>query len=194
MKQKTKLRKLKSKIEGITLVALVVTIIVLLILAAVAINYTIGNNGIFTRAENAVDRYEVASDKEKNELNEASNFIDEYIKINSKWNLGKTVLEAKELNKPFENDTIIKDDLLNDVKVPAGFKIAEDSKTKVEDGVVIEDDVGNQFVWVPAKTGDGTIVHTTLGDITITYQRTDFGKQDGIYDDFSETMPMKSQV
>ena len=189
MKQKTKLRKLKSKIEGITLVALVVTIIVLLILAAVAINYTIGNNGIFTRAENAVDRYEVASDKEKNELNEASNFIDEYIKINSKWNLGKTVLEAKELNKPFENDTIIKDDLLNDVKVPAGFKIAEDSKTKVEDGVVIEDDVGNQFVWVPAKTGDGTIVHTTLGDITITYQRTDFGKQDGIYDDFSETMP-----
>ncbi len=39
------------------MIALVVTIVVLLILAAVAINLTIGNNGIFTRAQNAVEEY-----------------------------------------------------------------------------------------------------------------------------------------
>ena len=47
--------------KGIPLIALVKTIIVLLILAAVAINLTIGNNGIFTRAQDAVVRNENAS-------------------------------------------------------------------------------------------------------------------------------------
>ena len=37
----TKIRKLNKEVRGITLVALVVTIIVLLILAGVAINFTI---------------------------------------------------------------------------------------------------------------------------------------------------------
>ena len=42
--------KLKKQVKGITLVALVVTIIVLLILAGVAINFTIGEDGIFRKA------------------------------------------------------------------------------------------------------------------------------------------------
>ena len=46
------------------MIALVVTIIVLLILAAVAINLTIGDNGIFTRAQNATEKYEIAQEKE----------------------------------------------------------------------------------------------------------------------------------
>ena len=49
------------KQSGITLIALVVTIIVLLILAGVAISLTIGNNGIFTRAQVAVVKNENAS-------------------------------------------------------------------------------------------------------------------------------------
>ena len=44
----------ENKEKGITLVALVVTIIVLLILAGIAINLTVGNNGIFTRASATV--------------------------------------------------------------------------------------------------------------------------------------------
>lgn len=48
------LKELKKNIKGITLIALVVTIIVLLILAGVAINLTIGDNGIITRASMAV--------------------------------------------------------------------------------------------------------------------------------------------
>lgn len=40
--------------KGITLVALVITIIVLLILAGVSISLVIGNNGVLTQASNAV--------------------------------------------------------------------------------------------------------------------------------------------
>ena len=39
--------------RGITLVALVVTIVVLLILAGVTITYALSNNGIFTKAQEA---------------------------------------------------------------------------------------------------------------------------------------------
>ena len=55
------IKKIQKSVKGITLIALVVTIIVLLILAGVAISLTIGNNGIFTRAQIAVVRNENAS-------------------------------------------------------------------------------------------------------------------------------------
>ena len=42
--------------RGITLVALVVTIVVLLILAGVTITYALSNNGIFERAKEARDK------------------------------------------------------------------------------------------------------------------------------------------
>ena len=43
-----------KKQEGITLVALVITIIVLLILAGVSISLVMGNNGVLTQASSAV--------------------------------------------------------------------------------------------------------------------------------------------
>ena len=43
--------------RGITLVALVITIIVLIILATVAISFAFGNNGLVNRAEDARDYY-----------------------------------------------------------------------------------------------------------------------------------------
>ena len=47
--------------KGITLVALVITIIVLLILAGVSISLVIGNNGVLTQASNAVVKNEKAT-------------------------------------------------------------------------------------------------------------------------------------
>ena len=43
--------------RGITLVALVITIVVLIILATVAISFAFGNNGLVNRAEDAKDFY-----------------------------------------------------------------------------------------------------------------------------------------
>lgn len=56
--------------RGITLIALVVTIIVLLILAGVAISLTIGQNGIFNRAQAAANTWRNAETNESHAFNE----------------------------------------------------------------------------------------------------------------------------
>ena len=58
----------RVKENGITLIALVVTIVVLLILAGVSISMLTGNNGIITQAQNAKNKTEEAEEKEKIQL------------------------------------------------------------------------------------------------------------------------------
>ena len=58
----------RTKQNGITLIALVITIIVLLILAAVSIATLTGENGILTRANDAKTSTEIAEEREKVEL------------------------------------------------------------------------------------------------------------------------------
>ena len=58
----------RNNTKGITLIALVITIIVLLILAGVSIAMLTGQNGILTQANNAKNATELASAKEKVEL------------------------------------------------------------------------------------------------------------------------------
>ena len=62
------MNKFNNKEKGITLIALVITIIVLLILAGVSIAMLTGQNGILTQAQNAKTATEQASAKEKVEL------------------------------------------------------------------------------------------------------------------------------
>ena len=59
---------LEKKNRGITLIALVVTIVVLLILSGVSINMLLGNNGIITMAQKAKNEYEEAKKREEREL------------------------------------------------------------------------------------------------------------------------------
>ena len=58
------------KERGITLVSLVVTIIILIILAGVSINLTLGENGIITIAKQAKENTELAKIEEETMLNE----------------------------------------------------------------------------------------------------------------------------
>ena len=53
-------------------------IIVLLILAGVAINLTVGDNGLFRRAQNAADTWELAEQNEQSELKNMESFINGY--------------------------------------------------------------------------------------------------------------------
>ena len=73
--------------------------------------------------------------------------------------------------------TEAEDTLGNPVYIPGGFKIAEDSGSTVKEGIVVEDESGNQFVWIPVSNinGDGsnkikvdenTEVEITLGRYT----------------------------
>ena len=56
---------MKKNVHGITLIALVITIIVLLILAGVSIAMLTGQNGILTQAQNAKDKTEYKNAEEK---------------------------------------------------------------------------------------------------------------------------------
>ena len=99
-----KKKKIKKGNEGITLVALVVTIVVLLILAGISLNLVLGENGIITRAQEARDKTEQArinSEKSINSLEqELSNYMNKIDSENggsgtaadlSKYNIGDEV-------------------------------------------------------------------------------------------------------
>jgi len=59
-----------KKAKGITLIALVITVVILIILAGFAINLTIGENGIFSKAKYARDKYLNEESLEQQQLNE----------------------------------------------------------------------------------------------------------------------------
>ena len=63
-----------------------------------------------------------------------------------------TITDAKkdEMKNKTENSDLTVTD--GTVTIPAGFKVAEDSGTTIDEGIVIEDSKQNQFVWVPVKT------------------------------------------
>ena len=88
-----KKQKLKES-KGITLIALVITIIVLLILAGVVIATLTGDNGILTKAQNAKTQNEKASIKEQIELAVVASRMND----NLDASIDTTVLET-ELNE-----------------------------------------------------------------------------------------------
>ena len=77
------IRKLKKQVKGITLIALVVTIIVLLILAGIALSLTIGQNGIFSRAQTAASTWRNAETNEQLAMGELEDWMDGYLNGNS---------------------------------------------------------------------------------------------------------------
>lgn len=77
----SKIRKNKS---GITLIALVITIIILIILAGITIQLTLGENGIIQNAKKAKVEYEIENYKERVEIARQNVAID---------NLGEITLD-----------------------------------------------------------------------------------------------------
>ena len=85
-----------KKNKGITLVALVVTIVVLLILAGVSINLVLGNNGIIAKAKDAETKSAEASQNDLKGMNalteEMNNALGEKSKVDlSKYKIGDYV-------------------------------------------------------------------------------------------------------
>ncbi len=110
--------------SGITLVALVVTIVVLLILAGVSINLVLGENGLITQAKEAREQTKYAEANEKSQMDSVSDFISETV--------NNTELPQTNETKPY---------------MPGdGFTKVEG--TNLENGLTIQDTDGNQYVWV----------------------------------------------
>ena len=98
------MKELREK-QGITLIALVVTIVVLLIPAGVSIAMLTGDNGILSQAQNAKNQTEKAEDKERIKL--AVNAA--RISDNGYEELGQNNLQ-EEMDKEFdEGETVIRD-------------------------------------------------------------------------------------
>lgn len=72
------MKELRKNQKGITLIALVVTIVVLLILAGVSIAMLGGENGLITRAQEAAEETRGASVEEERDLWKANQYLDDY--------------------------------------------------------------------------------------------------------------------
>ena len=149
--------------RGITLIALIITIIIMLILVAVSVNVLIKSNLIGT-AENTVDKYKTASEEEAKggtiEINgKKYASIEDYIESTKPLpeGAGKRADKTKEYS-----------DGTKTAWIPAGFTVSGiRSETTIEGGLVIYDipegttpdwtnpdsvkTAYNQFVWIPVE-------------------------------------------
>ena len=142
--------------QGITLVALVVTIVVLLILSSVSLNLVLGDNGIIVKAKEAAETTAAAQEKEAMERN----------------------LLEKELENSLSTPAVEPTD---GVKIPTGFYYVGGTKAS---GIVISDNkndknkyrnqkvvgtdlLGNQYVWIPCTTDSSSS--------DLQYARTEWG-------------------
>ena len=170
--------KMYNKQKGITLIALVITVVILIILATVTLNVVLGEGGLIQRAQQAKELTEQAALTEQQSLN---SLMSEYANIMAEDQnppIPKSeVEEAKESGTPFEDTTTITDDLDNEVTIPGEFHIAEDSGTKVEEGIVIEDDSGNQFVWIPVGEYNVSTTINSTGKLTNELTRRTFTEE-----------------
>ena len=133
--------------KGITLVALVVTIVVLLILAGVSINLVLGNNGIIAKAKDAETKSAEASQNDLKGMNGLVSEMEGALAGNGSTGNGNT---GSGNNFVTKNTEVTYPD--GKVWIPEGFRISTDSASTVQGGVVIEDKDLNQFVWVPVAT------------------------------------------
>ena len=140
-----------KKNKGITLVALVVTIVVLLILAGVSINLVLGNNGIIAKAKDAETKSAEASENDLKGMNALVSEMEGALAGNGSNGSG-----SGNGNTGSGNNFVTKNTEVTypdgKVWIPEGFRISTDSASTVQGGVVIEDKDLNQFVWVPVAT------------------------------------------
>ena len=142
-------KKLKIKQEkGITLIALVVTIVVLLILAGVSISLVLNNNGVMSKAKDAKNQYAEAQTNDERQLNEVSDWID--TKVGDTTG-GGSVTKIDGVPIPegyyYVGGTKAKGLVISDEKADAGKY-----KTVTDGNIPQTELVGNQWVWVPVET------------------------------------------
>ena len=142
-----------KKNKGITLVALVVTIVVLLILAGVSINLVLGNNGIIAKAKDAETKSAEASQNDLIGMNELAQQLEGVLNENGGGSGTdiKVPAEATAETAPyFPDNTFTK------------------KEGTIDAGLVIQDTKGNEYVWVVVPRTTAVYATTGLGKTTFT--------------------------
>ena len=144
---------INKKEKGITLIALVVTIMVLIILATVSINAVLGQNGIIGKAKQAKEMYSNSIAKDNEEMDRLLNEMAQY-NGGSSSDDGKVTLpdgwNGDKVNPVKSEDNIV-------VPVPKGYTASTvEGEKSVSSGFVIKEGSNggatsgiNEFVWVP---------------------------------------------
>ena len=141
--------------KGITLVALVVTIVVLLILAGVSINLVLGDNGIVKKAQDAKTKSAEASENDLKGMNSLVSEMEGALAGNGgaggSGTDTKVPAEATAETAPyFPDNTFTK------------------KEGKIDTGLVIQDASGNEYVWVVVPRTTAVYKKTGLGKTTFT--------------------------
>ena len=144
-----------KKNKGITLVALVVTIVVLLILAGVSINLVLGDNGIIAKAQEAETKSAEASQNDLKGMNGLVSEMEGALAGNGGAGgsgAGTKVPEAgtAETAPYFPDNTFTK------------------KEGTIDTGLVIQDASGNEYVWVVVPRTTAVYATTGLGKTTFT--------------------------
>ena len=139
--------------KGITLVALVVTIVVLLILAGVSINLVLGDNGIIAKAKEAQSKSAEAIQNDLIGMNELAQQLEEQINGSAGGSGAGTKVPAEataETAPYFPDNTFTK------------------KEGTIDTGLVIQDASGNEYVWVVVPRTTAVYATTGLGKTTFT--------------------------
>ena len=173
------MKKEKNKIHerGITLIALVITIVVLLILAAVSLNLVIGNEGILTRSKDTVDKYGRQAENEQRGLNDVETWLGEQFGDGTGSGEGKGVIKVPVNTKATSNGTIDgKEPNINNPIIPKNYIPINSgnatwgdgsnspAQSSVDNGLVIKDDAGNEWVWIPVESDVLSSMYVTSND------------------------------
>ncbi len=170
--------------EGITLIALVITIIILLILAGVVLNLTLGEHGILKKAEQAGEQYKISEILEKLELekvdlyarkNGSTPSLQEYIN----HLINKGVITASDVTDIDDNtkNIVVDGYVFTVVEEGGNIKITcqgkADNKPRIASLQVIGTTIDSISVKVVASNANGasykySIKNLTTGETTFT--------------------------
>ena len=180
---------------GITLVALVVTIVILLILAGVSLNLVIGNEGILTRSKEAANKYGKQAENEQQGLNDVETWFGEQFGGSTGSGEDKAVIKVPVSTKATKNGTIDgKEPNINNPIIPKGYTpinagsatwgdgSSSPAQSSIDNGLVIKDDNNNEWVWIPVEesvlsgmyetSNDGIALSGDVGVTTKMYTKT----------------------
>ena len=168
-KERIKTKKFKGE-SGITLIALVVTIVVLLILAGITISLVFSENGIIAKAREAAEKTNQAVINEQEQMNEVGTIIDNM--LNGIGESTPPKPEGPEMPEGWDGNKVNAVESADKVVVPVpkGYTASSvATENKVSEGFVIYENTNgedkkeevndnnkdtarttrNQFVWVP---------------------------------------------
>ena len=150
---------------GITLVALVVTIVILLILAGVSLNLVIGNEGILTRSKEAADKYGKQAENEQQGLNDVDDWMDEQFGGIQKVTVDTKATKNGTINgqEPNTNNPVIPKGYtpINAGNATWGDGNSSPAQSSIDNGLVIKDDNNNEWVWIPVEASTLSNMYAT---------------------------------